>query len=46
VIAQVTVIPLEMPCEPIYADETAWASGDQSFRTGWGSWFEYEVCQP
>lgn len=43
IIAQVTVIDVDLACDPILQDETAWASGDTRFRRSWASYFTYVV---
>jgi hypothetical protein len=44
IIAQVTVIEVDLECAPILGgEETAWAAGEHDFRRSWASYFEYEV---
>jgi len=43
VIAQVTVIDVDLACDPIFRDETAWASGDTRFKRSWASYGTYVV---
>jgi hypothetical protein len=46
IIAQVTVIEVGIPCEPLVSsDETAWGDGDLSFKQSWASYLEYETCE-
>ena len=46
VIAQITVIEVGLPCEPLSSyDETAWGEGDLAFKQSWASYFEYETCE-
>lgn len=43
IIAQVTVVDVDLACDPILRNETAWASGDTRFRRSWASYFTYVV---
>lgn len=46
-IAQVTAAVVDVPCTPIYQEETAWGFGPYQFDKGWGWYFEccYEDTQ-
>ena len=37
--AQVIIIEVEIPCEPVYEGETAWGFGPCAFGRGWGWYF-------
>ena len=51
IVAQVTVIEVDLNCEPILSGsgETAWGDGDIAFKRSWASYWEYtvgsETCQ-
>jgi len=51
IVAQVTVIEVDLDCDPILSGngETAWADGNISFKRSWAGYWDYtlgsETCQ-